>query len=120
MVDGYAGWDPATRLKIRVFCTRPYHALFMKNMLIRPSNDELEKDFREVDFHIFNAGPMAASNRIPGVGSETCVSVNLTEHKMAILGTQYAGEMKKGVFGVCHYIYPKKGILSMHASANEG
>ena len=39
---------------------------------------------------------------------------------MVILGTQYAGEMKKGVFGMCHYIYPKRGILSLHSSANEG
>lgn len=51
----------------------------MRNMLIRPTQSELEKDFREIDFHIFNAGPMAASNRIPGVGSETCVSVNLSD-----------------------------------------
>lgn len=63
---------------------------------------------------------MAASNRIPGVESETCVSVNLSDQKIAILGTQYAGEMKKGVFGVCHYIYPKRGILSLHSSCNEG
>ena len=89
-------------------------------MLIRPNNDELESDFRDIDFHIFNAGAMAASNKIPGVSSDTCVSVNLTDKKMVILGTQYAGEMKKGVFGVCHYLFPKKGILSMHSSANEG
>lgn len=63
---------------------------------------------------------MAATKMIPGVTSETSVSVNLTEHKMAILGSQYAGEMKKGIFGVCHYIYPKRGILSLHSSANEG
>jgi len=92
----------------------------MRNMLIRPTQTELEKDFREIDFHIFNAGPMAASNRIPGVESETCVSVNLSDQKIAILGTQYAGEMKKGVFGICHYIYPKRGILSLHSSCNEG
>ena len=33
--DGYAGWDPEARFKIRVVCARPYHALFMHNMLIR-------------------------------------------------------------------------------------
>lgn len=93
----------------------------MKNMLIRPTNEELERDFQgEVDFHIFNAGEMSATTKIPGVGSDTCVSVNLTEKKMVILGTQYAGEMKKGVFGVTHYMYPKRGVLTLHASANEG
>lgn len=120
-MDGYAGWDPLYRIKVRVFCTRVYHALFMRNMLIRPSRAELERDFSgDVDYHIFNAGEMYASPRIPGVGSETCVSVNLSDQKMVILGSQYAGEMKKGVFGICHYIYPKRGILSLHASANEG
>ncbi|CAD8074000.1 unnamed protein product [Paramecium sonneborni] len=121
VVDGYAGWDPQSRLRIRVFCTRAYHALFMQNMLIKPTNEQLKKDFSDdVDFHIFNAGPMAAPKLVEGVGSETCVSVNLTDKKMVILGTQYAGEMKKGVFGVTHYMFPKQGILTLHSSANEG
>lgn len=37
VVDGYAGWDPEERIRIRVMCTRSYHALFMTNMLIRPT-----------------------------------------------------------------------------------
>ena len=121
VVDGYAGWDPEYRLKVRVFCSRVYHALFMRNMLIRPTQHELDTDFSgDIDYHIFNAGEMSASSRIPGLTSDTCVSVNLSDQKMVILGTQYAGEMKKGVFGICHYIYPKRGILSLHSSANEG
>lgn len=96
VVDGYAGWDPKYRVKVRVFCSRVYHALFMQNMLIRPTVEELERDFAgDVDYHIINAGTnlvmiigeMSASNRIPGVVSETCVSVNLTDQKMVILGT---------------------------------
>lgn len=80
VVDGYAGWDPLYRVKIRVFCTRVYHALFMRNMLIRPTEEELKRDFAgEVDYHIFDAGEMSASPKIPGVGSETCVSVNLSD-----------------------------------------
>ena len=63
---------------------------------------------------------MFASTKIPGVGSETCISVNLNDQKMVILGSQYAGEMKKGVFGMMHYIYPKRGILTLHSSCNEG
>lgn len=57
VVDGYAGWDPEYRIKIRVFCSRVYHALFMRNMLIRPTEKELERDFQgEIDYHIINAG----------------------------------------------------------------
>ncbi|CAD8069470.1 unnamed protein product [Paramecium primaurelia] len=121
IIDGYAGWDSNHRLRIRVFCTRPYHALFMKNMLIKPTEEELMKDFNgDVDFYIFNAGPQIIQKPIDGVTSEGCVAVNLTERKMVILGTQYAGEMKKGVFGVTHYLFPKQGILTLHSSANEG
>ena len=93
----------------------------MRNMLIRPTKEELEKDFSgDVDFTIYNAGELHAPKNIPGVSSETNVSVNLTDRKMTILGTQYAGEMKKGVFGVMNYFMPKRGVVSLHASATEG
>lgn len=57
MVDGFAGWDPEERVKIRVVCTRAYHALFMTNMLVRPNLQELEREFNDgADYYIFNAG----------------------------------------------------------------
>jgi hypothetical protein len=52
--------------------------------------------------------------------STTSVDVNLQDNEMVILGTQYAGEMKKGVFGLMHYLMPKAGVLSLHSSATEG
>lgn len=51
VIDGFAGWDPRFRLKVRVICSRAYHALFMRNMLIRPTEDEL-KSFGEPDYII--------------------------------------------------------------------
>jgi phosphoenolpyruvate carboxykinase (ATP) len=67
-VDGYAGWDPDYRVKIRVVCTRAYHALFMNNMLVKPTLKELEEDFSEgADYYIFNAGEFSANKYIPGV-----------------------------------------------------
>ena len=90
-------------------------------MLIVPTDEQLAKDFSgPVDFTVINGGEMHAPKGVPGVNSETCVSVNLTAKKMAILGSQYAGEMKKGVFGVMNYFMPKRGIVSLHASATEG
>jgi phosphoenolpyruvate carboxykinase (ATP) len=57
LVDGYLGWDPNYRLKVRSYCTRTYHALFLKNMLVRPTKEELDKDFTtSVDITLFNAG----------------------------------------------------------------
>ena len=60
VVDGFAGWDPRYRLKVRVITTRPYHALFMHNMLMRPSPAELS-DFSDPDYVIFNAGRFPAN-----------------------------------------------------------
>jgi phosphoenolpyruvate carboxykinase (ATP) len=119
VVDGFGGWDPVCQIKVRVICSRPYHALFMHNMLIRPTAEELA-NFGEPDYVIFNAGARDADPSIDGVGSDTCVSLNFDTGQFVILGTQYAGEMKKGVFTIMHYLMPKRGVLSMHCSANEG
>ncbi len=119
VVDAFADWNPQRRLKIRVICARPYHALFMHNMLIRPTKDELAS-FGEPDFVIYNAGEAPADSSLPGVTSTTSVSMSFERGELVILGTQYAGEMKKGVFTLMNYLRPKQGVLSMHCSANEG
>lgn len=119
VIDGFAGWDPEYRLKVRVVSSRPYHALFMRNMLIRPTAKELA-DFGEPHYTIYNAGSFAADAEMEGLTSDTCVSLNFESRELVILGTQYAGEMKKGVFTIMHYLMPKRGVLSMHCSANEG
>jgi phosphoenolpyruvate carboxykinase (ATP) len=117
--DGYAGWDPASRLKIRVLCARAYHALYMHNMLIRPTLDELEQ-FGAPDHVIYNAGQFPANPYTAQMTSRTSVDLSLERREQVILGTEYAGEMKKGVFTVMHWLLPGQGILSMHCSANEG
>jgi len=119
VIDGYGGWDPNERIKVRIVCTRPYHALFMWNMLIRPSLEDLN-NFGEPDYVIFNAGGFPANHNTPGMSSKTSVNLSFERQEAVILGTEYAGEMKKGVFTVMNYIMPKKGVMSMHCSANEG
>jgi len=117
--DGFAGWDPAHRIKVRVITTRAYHALFMRNMLINPSAQELE-DFGKPDYVIYNAGEFPANRFTEGMTSSTSVSINFNTGEFVILGTQYAGEMKKGVFTIMHYLMPKQGLLSLHSSCNMG
>jgi phosphoenolpyruvate carboxykinase (ATP) len=117
--DGFAGWDPNCRLKIRVICASAYHALFMHNMLIRPSQAELD-NFGDPDYTIFNAGRQTADPTVNGINSDTAVCLDFERGEIVILGTEYAGEMKKGVFTVMNYLMPKQGVLSMHCSANEG
>ena len=119
MVDGFAGWDPKYRLKIRIVATRPYHALFMHNMLIRPSTEELA-DYGDPDYVIFNAGGFPANPLTKHMTSRTSIELSFDRKEFVILGTEYAGEMKKGVFTIMNYIMPKQGILSMHSSANVG
>ncbi len=118
VIDGFAGWDPAYRIRVRVICARPYHALFMQNMLVRPTGPELEGF--EPDAVIYNAGQFPANEFITGVTSHTSVAMSLGRKEMVILGTEYAGEMKKGVFSLMNYLMPKRGVLSMHCSATEG
>ncbi|KAJ3010279.1 Protein kinase C-like 1 [Thoreauomyces humboldtii] len=117
--DGFAGWDPKYRIKVRVVCASAYHKLFMHNMLIRPTADELA-NFGEPDFTIFNGGAFPANRYTTGMTSTTSVCLNFKRAEMVILGTEYAGEMKKGIFTVMHYYMPKAGVLSLHSSANEG
>lgn len=119
VVDGFAGWDPAHRLQVRIICSRPYHALFMHNMLISPSPEELET-LGEPEFVVYNAGEFPANRQTTHMTSKTSVDLSFEDREMVILGTEYAGEMKKGIFTVMHYWMPKRNVLSMHCSANEG
>lgn len=118
VVDGYAGWDDDYSIKVRVVCARAYHALFMRNMLRRPTPEEL-KNFGEPDFIIYNAGQFPCNRYTDGMSSSTSVSLNFKRQEMVILGTEYAGEMKKGVFTIMNYLMPLKGVLPLHSSCNE-
>ena len=115
-VDGFAGWDAKYHFKVRVICSRPYHAFFMRTMLIRPTKQELTQ-FGRPDFVIYNAGTFPANRLTAGMDSKTSISLSLEDQELVILGTEYAGEMKKGVFTATNYLAPKRGILSMHCSA---
>ncbi|MBC7884812.1 MAG: phosphoenolpyruvate carboxykinase (ATP) [Saprospiraceae bacterium] len=117
--DGFAGWEKLYRIKVRVICTRAYHALFMNNMLIRPTKEEL-KSFGEPDYTIFNAGAFPANKYTNLMTSKTSVALDFEKREIVILGTEYAGEMKKGIFTVMNYLMPLKGVMPMHCSANMG
>ncbi|KIZ05455.1 phosphoenolpyruvate carboxykinase (ATP) [Monoraphidium neglectum] len=117
--DGFANWSPESRIKVRVITERAYHALFMSNMLIRPTPAELD-DFGEPEFVIYNAGAFPANRYANYMTSSTSVAISLKHREMVILGTEYAGEMKKGVFSYMHYLMPKRGILSLHSGCNVG
>src|SRR5689334_11395077 len=72
VIDGYAGWDTKYQKKIRVITSRAYHALFMHNMLIRPTKDQLGT-FGDPDYVIYNAGAFPANKHTAGMTSSTSV-----------------------------------------------
>ncbi|PSR99964.1 Phosphoenolpyruvate carboxykinase [Actinidia chinensis var. chinensis] len=117
--DQFLNWDPNHRIKVRIVSARAYHSLFMHNMCIRPTPDELE-DFGTPDFTIYNAGQFPCNRYTHYMTSSTSIDLNLGRREMVILGTQYAGEMKKGLFSVMHYLMPKRQILSLHSGCNMG
>lgn len=119
VVDAFAGWDPKYRLKVRIICTRAYHALFMQNMLIMPTAEELA-DFGEPDYIVYNGGGFPANRYTSKMTSKTSINMNLETKEIVILGTEYAGEMKKGIFSVMNYLMPLHNVLPMHCSANVG
>ncbi|GLU20200.1 hypothetical protein SLE2022_364110 [Rubroshorea leprosula] len=117
--DQFLNWDPQNRIKVRIVSARAYHSLFMHNMCIRPTPEELE-NFGTPDFTIYNAGQFPCNRYTHYMTSSTSIDLNLARREMVILGTQYAGEMKKGLFGVMHYLMPKRQILSLHSGCNMG
>ena len=117
VVDAYCGANKDTRMAVRFIVEVAWQAHFIRNMFIRPSEDEL-KHF-EPDFVVYNASKAKVDNYSElGLNSETCVAFNITSKEQVILNTWYGGEMKKGMFSMMNYYLPLKGIASMHCSAN--
>ena len=120
VVDAYCGANENTRLKVRFITEVAWQAHFVKNMFIRPSEDELEH-YGEPDFVVMNASKTEfADYKAHNLNSEVYVAFNLTEKMQLIGGTWYGGEMKKGLFSMMNYYLPLQGIASMHCSANKG
>ena len=115
--DGFAGADPNYSLNVRIIAKKAWQAHFVHNMFIRSENGEL-KDFKP-GFTIINASDVTNENFEEfGMNSETFILFHMEKRLAIIGGTEYGGEMKKGIFSVLHYLLPQKGVLSMHCSAN--
>ena len=116
--DLYGGADPANRIKVRVITEFAWHALFIRYLLRRPEANELdgfEPGITIIDLPSFKADPARHGTR-----TETVVAGNLSKQLVLIGDTEYAGEMKKSVFGILNFLLPERGIMPMHCSANAG
>jgi phosphoenolpyruvate carboxykinase (ATP) len=116
--DLFGGSQPEHRVRVRVINELAWHNLFIRTLLVRPSDSELagfDPEYTIIDLPTFRADPARHGSR-----TETVVAVNFTEKLILIGGTAYAGEMKKSVFGLLNYLLPVDGIMPMHCSANIG
>ncbi|MCM3710241.1 phosphoenolpyruvate carboxykinase (ATP) [Sporosarcina luteola] len=115
---GFAGADKASQLSIQVINEFAWQNLFVHNLFIRPTAEELKT--HEAQFTVIAAPTFKADPTVDGTKSETFIIVSLEKRIVLIGGTEYAGEMKKSIFSVMNYLLPERGILPMHCSANVG
>ena len=119
VTDVYAGASLASRRSIRFITEVAWQAHFVKNMFIRPTEEELETF--EPDFTVYNACKAVDEKyKEHGLNSDVFVVFNIEDNISIIGGTWYGGEMKKGIFSMMNYWLPLEGKLSMHCSANVG
>ncbi|MBB6610310.1 phosphoenolpyruvate carboxykinase (ATP) [Pontibacter sp. Tf4] len=117
--DAYAGAHPEYRLNLRIVNTQAWQNLFCNNMFLRLTEEELAN--HNPEFTIICAPEFQADPEVDGTRQANFAIINFTKNMILIGGTGYAGEMKKGIFGVLNYILPhEKNTLSMHCSANVG
>ena len=116
--DLYTGADATHRLKVRYVTPNAWHSLFVRNMFIRPEASDLPTF--EPTFSVLHAPEMKADPARHGTRSGTFIVLDFAKRMIVIGGTRYAGELKKAMFTVMHYLMPKAGVLSMHCSANIG
>ena len=118
VADLFGGSQPEYRVNVRVITQMAWHSLFVRTLLVRPSEDEL--DGFAPEYTIINLPSFKADPERHGCRSDTVIAINLTEKLILIGNTEYSGEMKKGVFGLLNYLLPAQGVMPMHCSANVG
>jgi phosphoenolpyruvate carboxykinase (ATP) len=116
VVDACVGADPRYEMPIRIVCEQAWHALFVKQLFRRLPIEKLATNVPE--WVVINAGKFQPDPAKYKLNSNAAVILDIPRKTVLVTGTQYAGEMKKGIFTVLNYVLPKKGVLSMHCSAN--
>lgn len=117
--DCFVGAHPEYTMPIRIVTEWAWHSLFAKNMFIEPkTNDALRRHVPE--FVVIACPNFHSAPEIDGTASDTFIIINFAQRLAIIGGTGYGGEIKKSIFTIMNYLLPKRGVLSMHCSANVG
>lgn len=118
VMDLAAGADKQFQLPIQIICEYAWHALFVQQLFLRPTAEELAAHVPQ--FRVIAAPEFEAIPERDGTRSKTFIVADLEEGIILIGGTKYAGEMKKAIFGVMNYLLPARNVFPMHCSANVG
>jgi phosphoenolpyruvate carboxykinase (ATP) len=117
--DAFACADEKYRMSIRMVTELPWSNLFVYNMFLRPSEEEL-KSFKP-EWTILQAPSFMAVADEDGTRQHNFAILNFSKKVIIIGGTGYTGEVKKGIFSALNFILPVfKETLPMHCSANVG
>lgn len=114
----FAGADATYRLKVRFINENAWHNMFVWNQFVRPTAEQ-RKDFTP-DFTVISAPGLLLDPKTDGCRSEVFIGVNFARKIILVVGTGYAGEMKKSIFSCLNYLLPEKHVFPMHCSANIG
>ncbi len=114
--DGYCGAHPSHRVAVRIVNQYAWQNLFIHQLLIRPTEEELESFVPEMT--VICAPGFQADPAVDATASEAFVMLHLEKREIIIGGTHYAGEIKKAIFTTMNYLLTERGICPMHCSAN--
>jgi phosphoenolpyruvate carboxykinase (ATP) len=116
--DCFIGAHPDHRRSLRVYTETAWASIFARNLFRRPAAADL-KTFQP-NFTIINVPSFKADPATEGTRTNTAILVHLKRMEIIIVGTEYAGEIKKSAFTVMNYLMPDEGVLPMHSSVNVG
>jgi phosphoenolpyruvate carboxykinase (ATP) len=116
--DCFIGAHPAHRRSLRVYTETAWASIFARNLFRRPTAEDLAAF--TPNFTIINVPSFQADPATEGTRTGTAILVNLAAMEIIIVGTEYAGEIKKSAFTVMNYLMPDEGVLPMHSAANVG
>jgi phosphoenolpyruvate carboxykinase (ATP) len=114
--DGFAGADPQYAMSVRFINTLASQSLFVHQMFIRPTVDQLKTFTPELT--VICCPDLKLNPTTGGINSEACILVHLERRLILVAGTSYSGEMKKAVFTTLNYLMPDRDVFPMHCSAN--
>ena len=114
----YIGAHPAHRRSLRVYTETAWASIFARNLFRRPPQEDLASFVP--NFTIINVPSFQADPATEGTRTGTAILLHLQRMEIIIVGTMYAGEIKKSAFTVMNYLMPDEGVLPMHSSINVG